>query len=190
VTKQADDWKKEYRTGSSLLLGIGGAVFFLAGAVMWRSAPFTSTMFLLTGGYVVLTYLFCANRKMVLTSDDITIDSVTRVSSPTHQVLAWSDITATRYYIRRNARNLYGIAYFEICAGDRKLFVYSADVDQGMQPISDLIAIFNSMATRVPYVWILEESYTQSRYIRIDRSPAEALADIPPPLPSSPTASL
>jgi hypothetical protein len=59
-----------------------------------------------------------------------------------------------------------------------------------MQPMSDLIAIFNSMAIRVPYVWMLEESYAESRYVRIDRSPAEALDDIPPPLPSPPTASL
>ena len=157
---------------------------------MWRSAAFRSTMFLFVGGYVVLVYLFSANRKMVLTPNGITIDSVTRLASPTHQVFAWTDITATRYYIRRNLRHLYGIAYFEICAGDQKLFVYNADVDQGMRPISDLIAIFNSMATRVPYVWMLEESYTQSRYIQVDRSPAETLSDVPPPLPPVPTVSL
>jgi hypothetical protein len=85
---------------------------------MWRSAPFRGTLFLVAGGYLVLTYLFGANRKMVLTPDGITVDSRTRLASPKHQVFAWTDVTATQYSIKRNAQNLlYGLACFEIYAG-------------------------------------------------------------------------
>lgn len=99
---------------------------------MWRSAPIRGTLFLVAGGYLVLTYLFGANRKMVLTPDGITVDSRTRLASPKHQVFAWTDVTAMQYSIKRNAQNLlYGLACFEIYAGESRGFLLRHSRESG-----------------------------------------------------------
>ena len=172
--------RKEYKSGTSWVgIAIGGIFVFLGTFQLllfdWRAIGGGA---IAMGGLLILSQVFGTNRTMVCTPDGVSLDTSSRLRGKTHEMLTWSEITETRYY-KRNARDSYGYAVFEIYAGPRRLFSYSRDASQGMQGFAELVELFNAMTVHLPYVWKLVDQ-KKSVYAKMDRVNAGAE---PPPLP-------
>jgi hypothetical protein len=176
--------RKEYESGTSWVgIAVGGVGVFLGLFQLlifdWRAIGGFAIAF---GALLILSQVFGTDRTMVCTPDGVSLDTSSRLHGKTHQMLAWSEITETRYY-KRNARDSYGYAVFEIYDGPRRLFSYSRDASQGMQGFAELVELSNAMTVHLPYVWKLVDQQ-KSVYAKMDRVNAGSEpSPLPPPIP-------
>jgi hypothetical protein len=175
--------RKEYKSGPSWTNVAVGGVFLLLGLFAFlifdkRAIGGSASVM---GIALILSKVFGTSRTMVCTPDGVTMDTSSRLRGRTHEVLTWSEITETRYY-KRNTRDSYGYAVFEIYAGPRRLFSYSQDASSGLPGFGELVELFNAMTIHLPYVWSLVDR-ERCVYSKMDRARAALTSELPPPLP-------
>ena len=181
---------REYQLSSPIVFAfIFGAIVLFIGLVFLLIKPWIGLLAILAAiGLPLAIWYLGTTYKIVCDERGISVDSASKRAGAKHQQVRWDEITQTRYFeIRGDRQDRRATQYFEGYKGDERLF----KVGQGLKGFHDLIETFNSLATKVPYVWQKQAGFSagigvisvgRSAYVQVNRGQAVSSHSGPPPL--------